>query len=75
MLFRSPIANKNEVKEHLGINIISERTDIKKRYDAIILGVAHETFKKLDLEKISKDCSIIYDIKGFLDRNVVTTRL
>jgi UDP-N-acetyl-D-galactosamine dehydrogenase len=68
-----PHADKVEVEKEYGIKLIDK---IDSKYDAIILAVSHKEFKKLffnDL-KISTD-SIIFDIKGFLDRGIVDIRL
>ena len=55
--------------------IISSKMPNKK-YDAIILAVGHEVFNKIDLLKYKKDKeSIVYDVKGFLDKDLTTKRL
>ena len=47
-----------------------------KKYDAIILAVGNEVFNKIDLLKYKKDKeSIVYDVKGFLDKELTTKRL
>ncbi len=46
-----------------------------KKYDAIILAVAHQEFMKLDLQNIKKDKSVVFDAKGVLDRKLVDARL
>jgi UDP-N-acetyl-D-galactosamine dehydrogenase len=68
-----PYANKHEVEEEYGIKLIE---NLKRAYDGIILAVSHQNFKQLNLDnlKASKD-SVIFDIKGFLDRNIVDARL
>ena len=54
---------------------ISKKKPIKK-YDAIILAVSHSAFKKLNLNKLKvNENSIVYDIKGFLDKKNTTKRL
>jgi len=46
------------------------------KYDAIILAVGHDSFKEIDLRKHKKNSNcIIYDIKGFLHKNLTTNRL
>ena len=67
-----PWADKDEVKEEYGINLLD---DIKKDYNAIILAVAHEKFKELDLDKFKKENACIYDLKGFFNKNEVDKRL
>jgi UDP-N-acetyl-D-galactosamine dehydrogenase len=68
-----PNANKRNVAQEYGINLI-DLLDMK--YDAIILAVPHLKFKNLNFDKlkISSD-SIIFDVKGFLDREIVDARL
>jgi UDP-N-acetyl-D-galactosamine dehydrogenase len=68
-----PHANKHEVKEEYGIELIEPISD---KYDAIILAVSHKEFKELGFEKIKADkSSIIFDSKAFLDRDIVDSRL
>lgn len=38
----------------------------KKKYDAIVLGVAHKEFLNLDLVPFKKENAIVYDVKGLL---------
>ena len=44
-------------------------------YDAIILAVGHSEFTSLDLHSIIRPKSIIYDVKGILDRTMIDGRL
>jgi UDP-N-acetyl-D-galactosamine dehydrogenase len=68
-----PHADKHEVKEEYGIDLIETISD---KYDAIILAVSHKNFIELDMRSIcSSSNSIIYDIKSFLDRSIVDARL
>lgn len=47
-----------------------------KRYDAIVLTVAHDFFKSLNYASLkSSSSAIIYDTKAFLDKKIVTARL
>ena len=36
----------------------------KTKFDCIVLAVAHERFKKIELNKLKKYNSVTYDIKG-----------
>ena len=67
-----PWAPKEEVKEEYGINLLNE---IKNDYNAIILAVAHEKFKELNLDKFKRENTCIYDLKSFFDKNGVDKRL
>lgn len=63
-----PWANPKEVKEEYGIKSVNELSSNK--FDAIILGVAHNEFETLDLTSLKKDISIVYDVKGILKGQV-----
>lgn len=69
-----PWANAEEVRHEYGIATISELEN--EAYDSIILAVGHEKFKGLDLPAYTKkENSVIYDVKGILDRNTIDGRL
>ena len=66
-------ANPAEVKQEYGIHLIDE---IKDKYEGILLAVAHNEFLKIDIPSIKNDSkSIVFDLKGFLPRNQVDSRL
>ena len=67
-----PWASPAEVKHEYGIDLI-ENPD--KEYDAIVLAVAHDEFKQLDIKALGNGRAIIYDIKGLLDKSLVNERL
>jgi UDP-N-acetyl-D-galactosamine dehydrogenase len=68
-----PHADKHEVKEEYGIDLVESISD---KYDAIILAVSHKEFLELDMRAIcASSNSIIYDIKSFLERSLVDARL
>ncbi len=60
-----PYADKQDVYNEYGINIIDKIND--KKYDSIILCVAHKDFKSLDIKKLRKNNSVLYDVKSFLN--------
>ena len=60
-----PWADKEEVKREYGINLLTKEDNIDlSKYDAIVVAVAHDEFKKMDIKK--SDNQVIYDIKGIL---------
>ena len=66
-------ANSAEVEEEYGIRLID---NIKEKYDGILLAVPHEKFSMINIESLKKNSeSIVYDLKGFLPRNIVSSRL
>ena len=49
---------------------------IKDQYDGILLAVAHEKFSMIDIQSIKNSSeSVVFDLKGFLPRNLVNSRL
>ena len=42
----------------------------QKKFDAIVLGVAHNEFLNLDLTALKKENAIVYDVKGILGDKV-----
>lgn len=68
-----PHANKEEVQEEYGINLLDKIDDL---FDAIILAVSHSEFLALDFEKLKRaEISVIFDTKAFLDRIIIDARL
>ena len=63
-----PWANASEVKHEYGIESTSEIP--LEKFDAIILGVAHNEFLSLDLDELKKEKAIVYDVKGILECQV-----
>ncbi|HEY0897873.1 MAG TPA: nucleotide sugar dehydrogenase [Sphingobacteriaceae bacterium] len=69
-----PYANPAEVEHEYGV--ICQNGEAKQRkYDAIILAVAHEEFKGMDISEYSKDTTVVYDIKCALSPEAVDARL
>ena len=69
-----PWASPTEVKHEYGWE--STRTLPKERnYSAVVLAVSHQEFEKLEWDKICKENTVIYDVKGILPRDLVDARL
>lgn len=59
-----PLANPEEVLHEYGLttsNIMSQVT-----FDAVVLGVAHKEFLKMDIGVLRNKNSVLYDVKGIL---------
>lgn len=68
-----PHADIFEVKQDYNISLVE---NITEKYDAIILAVSHKEFLELDIKSIcSSKSSVVFDIKSFLDRDLVDGRL
>lgn len=68
-----PWAGVESVKKEYGINIVKKLDN--KKYDAVILAVAHNEFLTLDIKSLLKANSVVYDVKGVLERSFVDDRL
>ena len=68
-----PYASAEEVRHEYGLSIIDAIPD--KQYDAVILTVSHNQFLKLAWNKIRHAKTVVYDVKGFLDKSIITGRL
>ena len=69
-----PWANKENVKREYDIDIVSE-LPADEKFDAVILAVAHNQFKELDIKSLVVDNGVVYDVKGILDRTTIDGRL
>ncbi len=68
-----PWASPEEVKHEYGLETIN--TLPNNKYDAIVLGVAHYEFTKMNLNNNKNNLSIVYDVKGILDDSLVDGKL
>ncbi|WP_025665456.1 nucleotide sugar dehydrogenase [Aquimarina megaterium] len=69
-----PWASNQEVKEVYNIDLINELK--MKSYDAIVHTVSHKEFLQLELNNIKKSSnSVVYDVKGNLNQNLIDKRL
>ena len=64
-----PWANPEEVDHEYKLEC--QNTIPNKKFDAIVLGVAHNEFLDLDLSALQNEKSIIYDVKGVLNNSTV----
>ena len=69
-----PWANAAHVEEEYHVPIVNTLPDDKK-YDVVILAVAHKEFLTLDIKSLLNENGIVYDVKGILPRDVIDGRL
>jgi UDP-N-acetyl-D-galactosamine dehydrogenase len=70
-----PWASPEEVKHEYGIDVIDENQLNEIAYDSVVLAVAHDEFKAIDISKLLKSNSVVYDVKGMLNKDLVDARL
>ena len=70
-----PWATVSAVKHEYGIDLISSLSDINKKYQAIIIAVAHDEFKVIDLDELTDETHLIFDVKSMLPKDKSHMRL
>ena len=72
-----PWADAQNVKRHYDINITQgNMQQLEGKFDAVILAVAHKEFADVNVRKFLKSGnSVVYDVKGLLDRSIIDGRL
>lgn len=70
-----PWANADEVEREFGKTVLTSQDELKDNYDSIILAVAHDEFKQLDIKAHLNTASVVFDVKAFLDTQLIDGRL
>ena len=68
-----PWANPEVVNHEYGIEVINDMP--AEKYDAVVLAVAHERFCSLEALSLVKENFVIFDVKGFWNKENVDGRL
>ncbi|MEY3507489.1 MAG: hypothetical protein RIR44_721 [Bacteroidota bacterium] len=68
-----PWADPTEVKHQYDLDLLPNLNG--KKYDAVILAVAHDNFSKINFEELQANNTVIFDTKSFLERSLVDARL
>lgn len=71
-----PWADKAIVKHEYGLDIFNNIDEIgDRKFDGIILAVAHKQFLDLDITEFKNENSVIFDVKGVLPKHLIDRRL
>ena len=71
-----PWADPEDIAKEYSLSSFNDvRQLADKKYDVIVLAVAHKEFFALDIRKLRKEKSIVFDIKSVLPREEVDARL
>ena len=71
-----PWASKTEVSKEYNVKLTNSMNS--KKYDAVIIAVSHDEFKKMssfDISEITKENSIVFDLKRTLEIDLVDCTL
>ena len=69
-----PWARAEEVRDEYGIELTGSLSEGRK-YDVIVLAVAHKEFLELDIPSLVSENHVVYDVKGCLNPEWVDDRL
>lgn len=69
-----PWANAQEVQEEYGIDLLNQLNGNKK-YQGLVIAVAHDHFKAMNFSKMLQEQHVIYDVKGIFDKEKSHGRL
>lgn len=69
-----PWADPEEIRHEYNLISVNRIPD-DMLFDAVVLAVAHDEFKSCSIRDYCKDNHVIYDIKGFLPKEMVDSRL
>jgi UDP-N-acetyl-D-galactosamine dehydrogenase len=67
-----PHVDAHEVKEEYNLTTLNK---ITRKYHAIILAVGHKEFAGISWNELKEPNAVVYDVKGFLDKSLITARL
>lgn len=71
-----PWVSKEYVKQEYGVEVSTDEKDLEKgTYDAVIYCVKHTCFDSIGMETLRKPEGVFYDVKGVLDKDIITDRL
>lgn len=71
-----PWVSKESAKHEYGVEVSTDERDLERgEYDAVIYCVKHDCFNSLGLNTLHKPNGVFYDVKGVLDKNIITERL
>lgn len=73
IIVSDPWANPKEVLAEYGIKTI--KAIPKEKFDGIVLAVGHKNFQSVDYKSLLKKKSVLYDVKGILNKNLIDARL
>ena len=71
-----PWVDTERARAEYGIEVINHLSNKSNHsFDAVILAVVHNEFSSLDIRALAPQPAVVFDVKGFLPRNVIDARL
>ena len=66
-----PWASTTEVYNEFGLHLLTEESQLKAHYEAVVLAVGHEKFRDFNLQKHLATPSVVFDVKSFLPKDKI----
>jgi len=71
-----PWADKASVQHEYNLDIINNIAESNEAdFDAIVLAVSHKEFLEMDIKRLKKNNSVLFDVKGVLPKDIIDRRL
>jgi len=70
-----PLADAEEVRHEYGVDLTTCENFNTVQYDGMILAVAHDEFRAIDVPALKARNIVLYDVKSFFDKELVDERL
>lgn len=70
-----PWANGDHVKSEYNVDLIKDAKNLEKKYDAVILAVAHQKFVGMNLLDYLNKNHVKFDVKAVLPKHEIDSRL
>lgn len=68
-----PWANPEIVKKEYNITVVNQLPDFQ--FDSIVLAVAHQSFEEIEINNLQRKNSVLFDVKGMLNKALVDGKL
>tara|TARA_R110002072_G_scaffold131586_4_gene271373 strand:+ start:6782 stop:8083 length:1302 start_codon:yes stop_codon:yes gene_type:complete len=66
-----PWASATEVYNEFGLHLLTEESQLKANYEAVVLAVGHKKFTDFNIQEHLATPSVVFDVKSFLPKDQI----
>jgi|TARA_R110002020_G_scaffold63136_3_gene168419 UDP-N-acetyl-D-galactosamine dehydrogenase len=66
-----PWASATEVYNEFGLHLLTEESQLKANYEAVVLAVGHKKFADFNIQEHLATPSVVFDVKSFLPKDQI----
>ena len=66
-----PWASATEVYNEFGLHLLTEESQLKANYEAVVLAVGHKKFTDFNIKEHLATPSVVFDVKSFLPKDQI----